>query len=90
MKDSFEQINNFIISQNELNGLIANHVHGTGVGMTTQDPTMQIKYVQTAIDSIRGMLSAFQTVYNNIPALKLNYLDKEGYRYINSRHVTVT
>ena len=90
MKDSFEQINNFIISQNELNGLIANHVHGTGVGMTTQDPIMQIKYVQTAIDSIRGMLSAFQTVYNNIPALKLNYLDKEGYRYINSRHVTVT
>lgn len=90
MKDSFEQINNFILSQNELNMVLAHHIHGTAVGMTTADPISQIKYCTTAIDSIRGMISAFQSVYANLPAIRLNYLDRSGYRYINSRYVTVT
>lgn len=90
MKDSFEQINNFIIEQNQLNALIVNHVHGTAVGPTTQAPILQAKYISTAIEAMRGMVSAFSSVYANIPAIKFNYLDKSGYRYINSRYITIT
>ncbi|OUV99303.1 MAG: hypothetical protein CBD16_08375 [Betaproteobacteria bacterium TMED156] len=90
MKDSFEQINNFLIEQNKINGVFSNHVHGTAVGLTTQDPISQIQNVISTISNIRTMVSAFSSVYANIPAIRMNYLERSGYRYINSRHVTVS
>ena len=90
MKDSFEEINNFLIEQNKLNGVFSNHVHGTAVGLTTQCPMSQIQNVISTISNIRTMVSAFSSVYANIPAIRMNYLERSGYRYINSRHVTVS
>ncbi len=90
MKDSFEGINNFLIEQNKMNASFANHVHGTAVGLTTQDPVSQIQNVISTISNIRTMVSTFSSVYANIPAIRMNYLEKHGFRYINSRHITVS
>lgn len=90
IKDSFEMVNNVLIEQNKLNQLFANHIHGTAAGLTTQDPMSQIGNAVATVQYARNMISAFMAVYNNIPALKMNYLKKSGYKYINSRNVTVT
>lgn len=90
IKDSFEVINNVLIEQNKLNQLFANHIHGTAVGLTTQCPVSQVGNAISTAQYARCMISAFQAVYNNIPALKMNYLKKSGFKYINSRNVTVT
>ena len=90
IKDGFEMINNVLIEQNTLNQLLANHIHATAAGLTTTDPIAQIGNAISTVQYVRCMISAFQAVFNNIPAMKMNYLKRSGYKYINSRNVTVT
>tara|TARA_B100000927_G_scaffold282683_1_gene269618 strand:+ start:2182 stop:3387 length:1206 start_codon:yes stop_codon:yes gene_type:complete len=90
IKDGFEVINNVLIDQNKINQFLAHHIHATAVGPTTQDPLSQIQNTITTVSYIKNMISSFQSVYNNIPALKNNYLKRSGYKYINSRHITIT
>jgi hypothetical protein len=90
IKDGFEVVNNVLYAQNILNGILANHIHGTAVGLTTTCPISQIQNAICTVDYVKTMISTFQSVYNNIPAMKMNYLKKSGFKYINSRNVTVT
>ena len=90
VKDGFEMVNNVLIEQNTLNGILANHIHATAAGLTTTDPISQIQNAISTVQYVKNMISAFQAVYNNIPAMKMNYLKKSGFKYINSRNVTVT
>ena len=90
IKDGFSMINDVLIEQNQFNAVIANHVHGTAVGLTTQCPLTQTKNAITTMAHVKGMISAFQATFNNLPAVRANYLKRSGYKYINSRNVTVT
>lgn len=90
IKDGFEMVNNVLYEQNIFNGILANHIHATAAGLTTACPISQIQNAISTVSYVKQMISAFQAVYNNIPAMKMNYLKKSGFKYINSRNVTVT
>ena len=81
-------VNNFIIDQKAINALVSNHVHGTGVGPTTQDPICQIGNIMAEIGAVNNLINNFGTNMVNIPRLRFRYLDSSGQNYILSRYNT--
>ena len=90
LQNNLEVLNNFIIDQKQLNNKFSNHIHGVATGLTTQDPICQVQNVVSQIGGVRDMISVYGSKFNNLPVLRMNYLEKSGKFYINSRYITIT
>ena len=85
-----ELLNNFLLTQKTLNGILSNAVYVTAVGPSTQNPLAQSQNVVSTIEMQRDMIQIHAQKFINIPSLINNYLKPSGPKYINSRHTTTT
>lgn len=86
--DVLEVVNNFAMSQKMLNQSLSNQVFGTAVGPTTSNPISQTQNVIKQISDMKDMISISGAKLNNIPSLRIAFLERTGEFYVNSRNVT--
>tara|TARA_Y100000114_G_scaffold157221_1_gene188120 strand:- start:4349 stop:5425 length:1077 start_codon:yes stop_codon:yes gene_type:complete len=82
-------LNNFLLSQKELNKYLAHATFGTAVGFTTSNPPSQC--VQTITDQMhcKDLMQINSMVAYNVPKIETNYLMEGATKCFASKHVTI-